>query len=98
MTGTAVQGRSDVVGIQYMRALAALFVVYFHTTVYNAQFAWPEALPRGFGAGGVDMFFVISGFIMMLVTARRPMTPTAFLRRRLPNTELDQFIVRVVDV
>lgn len=82
MRGTGESRRTQVAGVQYMRALAALFVVYFHTTVYDAQFAWPEAIPRGFGAGGVDMFFVISGFIMMLVTGSRATTPATFLRRR----------------
>ncbi len=75
-----VRKRTELASVQYLRALAALFVVYFHTAVYDARFAWP--LPRGFGAGGVDMFFVISGFIMMMVTATRPTTPSSFLRRR----------------
>lgn len=74
--------RTELASVQYLRALAALFVVYFHTAVYNARFPWPDALPRGFGAAGVDMFFVISGFIMMMVTATRPTSPSSFLRRR----------------
>lgn len=45
---------SKIVVIQYMRALAALAVVGAHTF-------W------GFGAEGVDLFFVISGFIMFLI-------------------------------
>jgi len=40
--------------IQYMRALAALMVLIVHT------FGW-------FGAQGVDIFFVISGYIMMYI-------------------------------
>lgn len=75
--------RSEITGVQYLRALAALFVVVFHTSVHDADFAWPRDLPRGFGAGGVDIFFVISGFIMMLVTATRPTSPGQFLIRRL---------------
>ena len=35
------------------------------------------------GNAGVDIFFVISGFVMWSSTARRPATPAAFLRQRL---------------
>lgn len=83
MAGTESENRGEIVGVQYMRALAAIIVVYFHTTVYNAQFAWPAGAPRGFGESGVDIFFVISGFIMVLVTARGTLSPGQFLYRRI---------------
>ncbi|ALN71543.1 acyltransferase [Aureimonas sp. AU20] len=66
--------------IQYLRGVAAVLVVYFHTKVYLADYAW--GLPRKFGYSGVDLFFCISGFIMMHTTLGRPMRPVAFLRRR----------------
>jgi peptidoglycan/LPS O-acetylase OafA/YrhL len=72
--------RSEIFAVQYLRALAALLVVYMHTKVYTEQFSWPA--PRDFGASGVDLFFVISGFIMMVITARRPPRPGEFLLRR----------------
>jgi exopolysaccharide production protein ExoZ len=61
--------------IQYLRALAALAVVLFH------------AGERGemhftIGAAGVDVFFVVSGFIMMAISDSRPTQPLAFLRNR----------------
>ena len=75
-------GNEDLVSIQYLRGIAAVVVVYFHTGVNSANFSWPAALPRVFGEAGVDMFFVISGFVMVLVTSRRDMAPLDFLRRR----------------
>jgi exopolysaccharide production protein ExoZ len=61
--------------VQYLRAVAALMVLMFH------------ALSRvgvGFemGNAGVDIFFVISGFIMWMVS-RRESAPGVFLSRRL---------------
>jgi exopolysaccharide production protein ExoZ len=49
----------QVVTIQYLRAAAALGVLIFHGSGYRT------------GAAGVDIFFVISGFIMMSSASRR---------------------------
>lgn len=58
--------------IQYLRALAALAVVCWHT-------GWTRTfLP----AAGVDVFFVISGFIMVTVT-KPGTTPIAFMTARI---------------
>jgi exopolysaccharide production protein ExoZ len=57
--------------IQYLRALAALLVVMYHAPATLSQFG--NALPQlTVGAFGVDIFFVISGFIMGIlgVTAK----------------------------
>ena len=63
-------------GIQHLRAFAALAVVVFHAAERTGQhFA--------IGAAGVDVFFVVSGFIMMAISDRRQTTPLAFLRDRL---------------
>ncbi len=48
-------------GIQYLRAVAALLVMLHHATD-KAGMGWV------LGAAGVDVFFVISGFIMCLIT------------------------------
>jgi exopolysaccharide production protein ExoZ len=58
--------------LQYLRAVAALGVVAFHTT-------WTHTI---IGAAGVDLFFVISGFVMVHVSVREN-RPFLFLRRRL---------------
>ncbi len=62
--------------IQYLRGLAALGVVLFHTF---------ESQPEKFtvGAAGVDVFFVISGMVMWGLTQGRPAAPGQFLWRRI---------------
>ena len=62
--------------IQYLRAIAALMVVVYHTCRWsNRDFE--------IGAAGVDVFFVISGFILWTICAERPLRPVDFLVRRL---------------
>jgi len=65
--------------LQYLRALAALAVVYHHVVEQLPQHE--STLPAG-GAFGVDVFFVISGFIMIWI-ARDTDTPGRFLRNRI---------------
>jgi peptidoglycan/LPS O-acetylase OafA/YrhL len=54
--------------IQFLRGLAATAVVAFHVRfdIVN-KISLPGSLPAGFdqGAAGVDLFFVISGFVMV---------------------------------
>jgi len=61
--------------IQYLRALAALAVVVFHAGERSG-------LHFTIGAAGVDVFFVVSGFIMMAISDSRPTAPASFLRNR----------------
>lgn len=61
--------------LHLLRAIAALGVVYFHiTSTAGLKLSWDV------GSRGVDIFFVISGFIITYIGARRP---EHFLRRRL---------------
>jgi exopolysaccharide production protein ExoZ len=70
-------------GVQYLRAIAALMVAYFHTIdqipEYRPYFE-TFLLGRLNLAAGVDIFFVISGFIMLLTN--RSNTPGNFAVRR----------------
>ncbi|MBP7704552.1 MAG: acyltransferase [Caulobacter sp.] len=64
------------VSIQHLRGLAALAVALFHACQWT-----PTAF--GIGEAGVDVFFVISGFVMWTVTSAHAVTPGAFIRKRL---------------
>ena len=79
--------------IQVLRALAALIVVVYHTRaieglMIDGQGSGEATLVAGLwtkGFAGVDLFFVISGFIMVYVTGRARSgvtTATAFLFSR----------------
>ncbi len=69
--------------IQYLRALAALSVVTYHASVRVSE-NLPEAANAALylGHGGVDLFFVISGFIMWTIGHAAPQNPGVFLLRR----------------
>jgi len=74
--------------IQALRAVAALLVVLFHLRIVEARFGAGEPLLPGamrFADAGVDIFFVISGFVMATVAVGRYRSaPNAgrFLARR----------------
>jgi exopolysaccharide production protein ExoZ len=68
--------------IQYLRALAALMVVWHHSLGQVPGVARFITLPE-FGPAGVDLFFVISGFIMLVTTAGKEVTPGEFFRQRI---------------
>jgi exopolysaccharide production protein ExoZ len=73
--------RGEIVSIQYLRGLAALGVLLCHASL--ALLDKEQGLvPLGAGAAGVDLFFVISGFIMFYTTANRPLTTGEFYLRR----------------
>ncbi|MBJ3784045.1 acyltransferase family protein [Devosia sediminis] len=73
--------REDFQSIQVLRGVAAMMVVVYH--IINQ----PEVagiLISPFLVGGVDLFFVISGFVMVLTTGnRQKRVASAFLWRRI---------------
>ncbi|WP_238939013.1 acyltransferase family protein [Mixta mediterraneensis] len=63
--------KNKIESIQILRGLAALSVVMFHYRFYLVPDGADRTIPDqlfGWGAIGVDLFFVISGFIMVYVT------------------------------
>ncbi|MET0544678.1 MAG: acyltransferase, partial [Caulobacterales bacterium] len=79
-------GRLD--GIQMLRGAAALAVVLFHFFIIEAIYDTDQGMAGfvGYGRAGVDLFFVISGFIMVHVTRNAPPGEASagqFLFRRL---------------
>lgn len=79
-------------GIQYLRGVAALMVVFHHARGHGAQqFGWGE-----FGAAGVDIFFVISGYIMVLTTCRPAESAAAVGRLGLFRDFMIRRFIRIV--
>ena len=75
-----------ILSIQYLRGVAALLVVLSHIAWKNIQAGgstlhwWHEA-----GAFGVDIFFIISGYIMVYITQnmhQKPHNVRIFLKKR----------------
>jgi exopolysaccharide production protein ExoZ len=67
--------------IHYLRGVAAIMVVVFHI-FSNVDFMRAD-LPNVFWLrGGVDIFFVISGFVMVGSTTGRAINSSQFLRQR----------------
>jgi exopolysaccharide production protein ExoZ len=68
--------KQELYSVQYLRAIASFSVVAFHLTD-----RYGGSLPVG--RSGVDIFFIISGFIMWVTTADRQITPVEFAKKRI---------------
>lgn len=68
--------------LQYLRAIAAMSVVYFHAVIQIEHSSVVGLYPK-VGAVGVDIFFVLSGFVMWMTTAGKHNTPLQFMKRRI---------------
>ncbi|WP_336966233.1 acyltransferase [Sphingobium aquiterrae] len=83
MKETADHARThDLTSIQCLRGIAALMIVLYHCfpQLMRMGYAGSDFMPL---SSGVDIFFVISGFIMLYSAARSPgRGPGAFLMNR----------------
>lgn len=77
---TQMKVQPQLLSIQYLRGIAAMMVVFFHANGMTAEYFGSTWSP--FGAAGVDIFFVISGFIMW-VTTGPSRTPASFIKHRI---------------
>lgn len=77
--------KTTLVGVQYLRAIAALMVVYYHLRIQvpalEPYLNLNGTLSLDHLAVGVDLFFVISGFVMWVTSAR--LAPGLFIARRI---------------
>lgn len=98
MNSPADQGRQYVASLTGLRGIAALFVFVFHYGYFNPGIRLDLSIPvigsalqfpLGFGFAGVDLFFVLSGFLLALPFARASLTHsvqqplTRYYKRRL---------------
>jgi exopolysaccharide production protein ExoZ len=62
MSNADTQVRDKLIEIQYLRGIAALLVIVFHSAIFVGPGG--PGYPLGFTKVGVELFFVISGFII----------------------------------
>lgn len=70
-----------VLSIQYLRAFAAILVAFFHC--FANSLAGPFGFVSTHAFWGVDIFFVISGFVIWRTSEGKPFDGVAFARKRL---------------
>ena len=76
---------SKIANIQVMRGIAALAVTFFHVagTQRKEGFdTWIFSPFRNWGSWGVDLFFIISGYVMAVSLGQNLQTSTQFLLKR----------------
>lgn len=86
MNNPTDHSRTYVASLTGLRGIAALFVFIFHYGSFNPGIRLDLTVPvignalqfpLGFGFAGVDLFFVLSGFLLSLPFARASLTHTA---------------------
>lgn len=71
-----------ILSIQYMRAIAAITVVIFHISQKTERYADYSLDWSLFANVGVDIFFIISGYIIMYISSVKETNIKSFLKAR----------------
>ena len=85
--------------LQLLRAFAAINVVLFHAIGTANGYDRPAkffAPLQGWGANGVDIFFVISGFVMAQMALHKNLIPLEFLCNRLKRICPTYYVLTLV--
>lgn len=93
-------GRKDILGIQYLRAYAAILVVFNHLWPSNSIIYERNNFGSALGSFGVDIFFIITGFIMAYTLGEfkayeNITTANSFLRKRVARIYPLHFIMLI---
>ncbi len=78
---TAPSGRFA--SIQYLRGIAAIMIVLYHSRGPLRHLAYEGRWPDAGVLSGVDIFFIISGFVMWITTYGRKLSPLEFYGKRI---------------
>jgi exopolysaccharide production protein ExoZ len=74
----------ELCSLQLLRGVAAFGVVLYHATLLAYETFNDTTVPVvNIGQAGVDLFFVISGFIMYYISAKKPRRPLDFYKARI---------------
>lgn len=79
--GQVYRGSAMLDSIQYLRAIAAWLVVVYHVTA-SVAVETGRPVTWALGAVGVDIFFILSGFLMAMIVDRGERIDWRFLVRR----------------
>jgi exopolysaccharide production protein ExoZ len=82
LSSPARQARAPLLGVQSLRGLAAMMVVYHHIETQVAREGGATLPLYNLGMAGVDIFFVISGFIIWVSSQSSDLTAAKFCARR----------------
>ena len=86
--------RTEILSLQYLRALAAIAVAISHAAQIIPIHGRGDVFGQmPIGAAGVDVFFVISGFIMCHITNGTQITGWAFFKHRLARVAPSYWII-----
>ncbi|HEX6426731.1 MAG TPA: acyltransferase [Niastella sp.] len=74
---------ANIESIQIMRGVAAILVVLLHISIKGGQYGNNALKDFSIGGAGVDLFFIISGYIMCVSTIGRDLNFNRFMQHRI---------------